>query len=127
MNKLHVPVIANLCALSMATQLVVWLQPYEDTLENLTREEIARLACDPDYFTPERITLPEYYTSIQPTQGSAMINEKDVEVTMCTASSSTNLGDKITANGAEYDIKFNDEIVGGLVFNKNDEHIILSS
>jgi hypothetical protein len=99
--------------------------PNDDTLENLTREEIARLACDPDYFTPERITLPEYFTSLQQTQGSVMMNEKDVEVTICTESSSTNLGDKITANGATYDIKLNDEIVGGLVFNKTDQYIII--
>ncbi|MDR1993168.1 MAG: rhodanese-like domain-containing protein [Nitrososphaerota archaeon] len=39
------------------------------------------------------------------------------------------LGDEITANGAKYDITLNGEIVGSLVFNKNDQYltIILTS
>jgi len=51
-------------------------------------------------------------------------NERGYElVTTFVGNSSALLGDKITANGAGYDIKLDGETVGGLVFNKNDAYI----
>ncbi|MDR0493399.1 MAG: rhodanese-like domain-containing protein [Nitrososphaerota archaeon] len=37
--------------------------------------------------------------------------------------SNSNLGDKIAANGAKYDIELDGKIVGSLIFNKNDPYI----
>jgi hypothetical protein len=46
-----------------------------------------------------------------------------VDVTTYSSSSSVNLGDKVTSNGARYDIKINGDTVGYFVFNKNDPYI----
>jgi hypothetical protein len=45
------------------------------------------------------------------------------DVTTYAGNSSANLGDKITANGAKYDIKLDGEKVGSFVFNKNSQYI----
>jgi exopolysaccharide biosynthesis protein/Mg-chelatase subunit ChlD len=44
---------------------------------------------------------------------------KYTDITASAGNSSANLGDKITANGAKYDIKLDGEIVGSFTFNKN--------
>jgi Mg-chelatase subunit ChlD len=44
-------------------------------------------------------------------------------VTTRTGNSNANIGDKITANGAKYDITLDEWVVGSLVFNKNSPYI----
>jgi uncharacterized protein YegL len=48
---------------------------------------------------------------------------KYADITATAGNSSANLGDKITANGANYDITLDGEIVGSFVFNKNAPYI----
>ncbi|MCL2643117.1 MAG: VWA domain-containing protein [Candidatus Bathyarchaeota archaeon] len=45
------------------------------------------------------------------------------DVTTYAGNSSANLGDKITANGAKYDIRLDGEIVGSFTFNKNSPYV----
>ncbi|MDR2203196.1 MAG: rhodanese-like domain-containing protein, partial [Nitrososphaerota archaeon] len=50
---------------------------------------------------------------------------KYADVTTGKENSGSLLGDKITANGAEYNITLDGEVVGSLVFNKNDPYITI--